>query len=118
MIRLRIIGFVIFFLLIYGAQVVLIPADSGLVFHCESHSKSSTDNHSELQYPFESGHSAIEVRNLSQSISEVHKLVSACRLANRGIPVNFDFRNSVFISISINYKLPVSIFIRGHALRH
>ncbi|MDP2336777.1 MAG: hypothetical protein Q8N05_10075 [Bacteroidota bacterium] len=70
----------------------------------------------EIQNPVAPFYNVIEVNSFSQTITEVHRLMSVLVLSNRIVPLNHDFRSIVFIPVIVNFSSPVSIFIRGHSL--
>jgi len=84
----------------------------------ESASPVLPENTSGIQSPVAHYFLAIETTVFSQTISEVHRLVSVSMLANRIIPLNYDFRRMVLIPVLINFCSPVPIFIKGHSLLH
>lgn len=116
MLKIRITCLVLCFLLIIGIRLVNLPIESGGWVHTDLTTSSLPDQHSEVQNPFQHFYFAIEVNNFYHTISEVHRLLIVMRLSNQIVPLNCDFRRSVFIPVTYNYNSPVSIFIKGHAL--
>ncbi len=73
-------------------------------------------NTSEIQDPVNHFYHAIEQNNSFPTFTEVHRLASVLVLANRVIPINFNFRRTTLVPGSVNFRTLVPIFIRGHAL--
>lgn len=70
----------------------------------------------EIQNPTAHLFLVIEGNSFSHTLSEYHRLTTLMILANRVIPVNFNFRDVTFIPELINFDSPIPIFIKGHAL--
>lgn len=76
------------------------------------------ENTPEIQSPAAHNFLVIETSVFSRILSEVYRLLFVSVQANRIIPLQHDFRSRVLIPVLINFSSPVSIFIRGHSLRH
>ncbi len=81
----------------------------------------STESETSVQTPEILNHTypvflEIEGANSSQTITEVHRFGSIAILANRIVPVNYNFRSIKSLPAPVNVNSPVPIFIRGHAL--
>ncbi len=73
-------------------------------------------NTSEIVSPFDHVVHAIEQTNSFHTFTEVHRLLSVFMVYDREIPLNHNFRSTIFIPVSVNIRTLVPIFIRGHAL--
>jgi hypothetical protein len=82
----------------------------------QSTTKNDLSQNGEIQNPESRPFLVIEGNSFSPTFSEYHRLTNVSILANRVIPINFNFRNVSFIPSLINFDSPIPIFIKGHAL--
>lgn len=105
-------------LLVAGSRLYSGSGQAGYLPVNECTGPAIPENTPGIQSPAAHYFLVIETTVFSQTISEVHRLASLSMLANRIIPLNYDFRSKVLIPVLINFCSPVSIFIKGHSLLH
>jgi hypothetical protein len=109
-------GFMLFLVLMLAGRLLAIPVSSNGGHDFGFSLTSEPQNTSEIHNPVNHFYHAIEQNNSSQTFTEVHRLTSLTILSNRVAPVNYNFSEEIFIPASVNVRMLVPIFIRGHAL--
>lgn len=107
---------VLFFMLIVGMRLLAVPIVSTESEESDIKYTSESGNTSEIENPVSYHFLSIEIANCSQTITEVHRLMSVMILSNRIVPISHDFRNTLLTPLVVNFSSPVPIFIKGHAL--
>lgn len=113
---LRNIGFSFLFLLILFSGIFLYHAESVSSHVPNSSASDELSQSGEIKNAASDLFLFIEGNSFSQTISQFHRLSTVFILANRIIPLNFNFGNVTYIAVPINFDSPIPIFIRGHAL--
>lgn len=113
---LRNTGFLFLLILFIFVGIFVYQAESICFQVSHSTTKNDLSQNGEIQNPVSRLFLVIEGNGFSHSLSEYHRLTAGLILANRVIPINFNFRNVTFIPALINFASPISIFIKGHAL--
>lgn len=107
---------ILFFMLIIGIRLFAESNESTNWDKTDTTYTLGHKNTSEIQSPDTHNFIAIEINNCSQTISEVHRLMSVLILSNRIVPTSYDFRSTILTPLEFSFSSPVPIFIRGHSL--
>lgn len=106
----------LFFMLIIGIRLFAVPINSMDWNKTDINYKLGHENTSEIQNPASHYFLSIEIANCSQTITEVHRLMSVLILSNRIVPISYDFRSTILTPLEVSFSSPVPIFIMGHSL--
>lgn len=104
------------FVLIIVSQLFAFPGDSQPIPNAVSAKSTDSLPAPQWQGPVSSYLFAIQVNNVAQIITEVHKLGVLIVNSNQLVPFNFDFRSFASYPVPTIYTSSVPIFIRGHSL--
>jgi len=120
MLKLRNSGIILLFILLFSLRFFTIPTDpeSWKDTNISGTEANKSNPFSEIHNPCSHGYYAIEIRSFSENISEFYRFLATRVLPNQIVPINSNICGATFIPVTFNYRSPVSIFIRGHALLH
>lgn len=113
---LRNTGFLLLLILVIFAGIFVYQVESMCFQVPQLTAGNDLSQNGEIQNPSARLFLVIEGNSFSHTFSEYHRLTTLMILANRVIPVNFNFRDVTFIPELINFDSPIPIFIKGHAL--
>lgn len=109
-------GFLLLLILVLFTGIFVYQAESIYFQVPQLTAENDLSQNGEIQNPAAHLFLVIEGNSFSHTLSEYHRLTALVILANRVIPVNFNFRDVTFIPEPINFDSPIPIFIKGHAL--
>lgn len=113
---LRNTGFLLLLILAIFTGIFVYQAESMCFQDPQSIKENDLSQNGEIQNSVSHIFLAIEGNSISHTLSEYHRLTGLTVIANRIIPINFNFRDVSFIPTLINFSSPIPIFIKGHAL--
>lgn len=113
---LRNTGFLLLLILAIFTGIFVYQAESMCFQDPQITAQNDLPQNGEIQNPAAQLFLVIEGNSFSHTLSEYHRLTALTVIANRIIPINFNFRDVSFIPALINFSSPIPIFIKGHAL--
>jgi PhoPQ-activated pathogenicity-related protein len=106
----------LFLILIFAGTASATGLSSACCNNSTESSTHGTIQSPEIHDPVQPVYLEIEGNSFVAGLNSLHKFLSFVIFENRIVPVNFDFRTTIYVPEPRNYDTPVSIFILGHAL--
>lgn len=118
MFKFRNFGVILLFILLFSFRFFAIHAspESWNVMNIYGNETTKSNPFSEIHNPYPHFYYAVEIRCISENVSEGYRFLSNLILPNQRVSINSNISGTTYFPVTFNYNSPVSIFIRGHAL--